>query len=90
MGSSSLNNVDNKAKEMEYWPHQWLEAEKLMTTTASDTTSQKLIPIFKKTANTSIITSAGQTVYLHCHVENLGERSVSSSEICVQNLLRDA
>ena len=35
-----------------------------------------LLPTFKKEANTSIITSAGQTVYLHCHVENLGERAV--------------
>ena len=46
----------------------------LTDSTASN--SENLIPTFKKEANTSLITSAGQTVYLHCHVENLGERSV--------------
>ena len=73
------NNMNNKAPEMEYWTqerHQWLETRKLATTTDSTSNAEDLIPIFKKEANATIITSAGQTVYLHCHVENLGERSV--------------
>ena len=74
----SSNNVNNKAPEMEYWTqerHQWLETRKLTTTTDA-TADEDLIPTFKKEANTTIITSAGQTVYLHCHVVNLGEREV--------------
>ena len=64
---------------MEYWshPHQWLDAGKLTSTTDS---TEELIPTFKKEANTTIITSAGQTVYFHCHIENLGERSVSKKK----------
>ena len=79
-GSGGGSNVNtNKGQEIEYWAHQhqWFETGKL--TTANDSTasnSENLIPTFKKEANTSLITSAGQTVYLHCHVENLGERSV--------------
>ena len=83
--SMANNEVDNKrtpvvSSEMEYWnhQHQWLDTGKLTTTTDSSGEAEELIPIFKKEANTTIITSAGQTVYLHCHVENLGERSVSS------------
>ena len=74
-GNSNLNA--NKESEMEYWDHQpqWFETGGKLTT-ATDST-EELIPTFKKEANTSLITSAGQTVYLHCHVENLGERSVS-------------
>ena len=79
-GSGGGSNVNtNKGQEIEYLAHQhqWFETGKL--TTATDSTasnSENLIPTFKKEANTSLITSAGQTVYLHCHVENLGERSV--------------
>ena len=64
---------------MEYWSHQhqWLDTGKLTTTTDATAENEELIPVFKKEANTTIITSAGQTVYFHCHVENLGERSVS-------------
>ena len=73
------NEVNHKRFEMDYWTHQqhqWLDTGKVMTST--DTTAEEeLIPTFKKEANTTIITSAGQTVYFHCHVENLGERSVS-------------
>ena len=78
-GGAGSNVNTNKGQEIEYWAHQhqWFETGKL--TTATDSTasnSENLIPTFKKEANTSLITSAGQTVYLHCHVENLGERSV--------------
>ena len=74
-----VNNVNNKAQEMEYWAHQhqWFETPGKLTTTTETVTAKALIPTFKKETNTSLITSAGQTVYLHCHVENLGERSVS-------------
>ena len=79
--SMANNEVDNKGRpEMEYWnhqQHQWLDNSGKLTTTTDSTNEEELIPIFKKEANTTIITSAGQTVYLHCHVENLGERSVS-------------
>ena len=81
--SLANNEVDNKGRaEMEYWnhQHQWLDTGKLTTTTDATAENEELIPVFKKEANTTIITSAGQTVYFHCHVENLGERSVSRYE----------
>lgn len=37
---------------------------------------EEKIPFMKVTSNTSIITSAGQTVYMYCQVENLGDRQV--------------
>jgi len=78
-GGAGSNVNTNKGQEIEYWAHQhqWFETGKLTTATDSTSNSENLIPTFKKEANTSLITSAGQTVYLHCHVENLGERSVS-------------
>jgi hypothetical protein len=82
-GSVAANN--NKGPEMEYWSHQrqWLESSsvsrKLTASVEAVGTGaeENLIPTFKNDANKTLITSAGQTVYLHCQVENLGERSVS-------------
>ncbi len=35
-----------------------------------------LLPTFKKEANTNINTTAGQTVTIHSHLDNMGERAV--------------
>ena len=45
----------------------------------STTTSPPSPPTFRLATNTttSLVTSAGQTAYLHCLVLNLGDRSVS-------------
>ena len=74
--------------ETEYWPshHQvfGIGGGGLMPTSAIGTKSgnageESLVPTLRKEVNSSIVTSAGQPVYLHCHVENLGERSVSDA-----------
>ena len=36
----------------------------------------------KVTTNSTLITSGGQTVYLHCQVENLGDRQVNPFPRC--------
>ena len=37
--------------------------------------------------NTTLITSVGQTVYLHCLVDNIGDRKVSSRTFICNRLL---
>ena len=37
----------------------------------------KEAPAFLNTSETTVITSVGQTAYLHCGVERLGDRAVS-------------
>ena len=39
-------------------------------------------PLMKVTTNSTLITSGGQTVYLHCQVENLGDRQVNPFPRC--------
>ena len=63
--------------DMEYWSHQQVVDFNRPTTAVTTTAEESLIPTLRKEVNSSIVTSAGQTVYLHCLVENLGERSVS-------------
>lgn len=41
------------------------------------TSTEMPVPSFKLESNTSVVISAGQTAYLHCLIENLGDRSVS-------------
>ena len=65
--------------DMEYWSHQQVLDFDHHTTAVTTTAEESLIPTLRKEVNSSIVTSAGQTVYLHCLVENLGERSVSEA-----------
>ncbi|TRY66995.1 hypothetical protein TCAL_13929 [Tigriopus californicus] len=41
------------------------------------TSTEMPVPSFKLESNTSVVISAGQTAYLHCLIQNLGDRSVS-------------
>ena len=70
---------DNPHMDMEYWSHQQVLDFDHHTTAVTTTAEESLIPTLRKEVNSSIVTSAGQTVYLHCLVENLGERSVSEA-----------
>ena len=38
--------------------------------------SEAPVPVFVNSTNTTVVTSAGQTVYLYCGVQNLGDRAV--------------
>ena len=69
------SNMESPQMEMEYWSHhQFLDIG--ATTAATTTLAESLIPTLRIN-NSSIVTSSGLPVYLHCLVENLGERSVS-------------
>lgn len=39
--------------------------------------SEAPVPVFVNTTNTTVVTSVGQTIYLYCGVQNLGDRAVS-------------
>ena len=70
---------ENPKMELEYWSHhQLLDVVKTTTTTSVTLGEESKIPTLKKDVNSTIVTSSGQPVYLHCLVENLGERSVST------------
>ena len=42
--------------------------------------SEAPVPVFVNTTNTTVVTSVGQTVYLYCGVQNLGDRAVSFND----------
>ena len=70
---------ENPHMDMEYWSHQQVLDFDRSTTAITTTAEESLIPTLRKEVNSSIVTSAGQTVYLHCLGGNLGERSVSQA-----------
>ena len=74
---------ENPKMELEYWSnHQILDVIKTTTTTSVTLGEEsQQIPTLRKDVNSTIVTSSGQPVYLHCLVENLGERSVSTKYI---------
>ena len=60
-----------------------LDAGRAWPPSSTSTTSSPSPPSFRLATNTttSLVTSAGQTAYLHCLVLNLGDRSVSEDEL---------
>ena len=60
-----------------------LDAVRAWPPSSTSTTSSPSPPSFRLATNTttSLVTSAGQTAYLHCLVLNLGDRSVSEDEL---------